>query len=244
MRVSVASDVGRVRAGNEDNYCVIDLRPAWEGDLYAVADGMGGYEAGEVASALAVLTLVDRVREGMSADPQADPEDVLRDAVFGADLAIFAEAQRRGVSGMGTTLTVALVGRGKVRWAHVGDSRAYLLGRGGMLQLTDDHSLVGEMLRTGSLSEHEAMVHPQRNILTNALGTGGLSRVDTGCTEAAADDLLVLCTDGLTNLVTKEEIQARLADRSDLDGAARRLTELANERGGHDNITVLVVELS
>lgn len=255
MRVAAKTDIGRVREVNEDSYCAFDLSPVWSGWLFAVADGMGGYDGGEVASALAIMTLHDSLRAaleawktqtGEGAEPGGEPdlEQMLAGSFAAADAAIQEETGKRpGIKGMGTTLTAVLARDGQMWLAHVGDSRAYLLESGGLRQISEDHSLVGEMVKNGSLTEEEAMVHPQRNILTNALGAGADTHVDLSPVPYQPGDRLLLCSDGLTTAVPSSEIAGILASRSPAE-AAEALISLANERGGHDNITVLVVELS
>lgn len=282
MWVSACSDVGKVRTGNEDSYCVIDLSPTWEGHFFAVADGMGGYEAGEVASALAIMAAQDKLRQLLAtsekgnkaekpdnaeksdnADKTEKPseekagvtlvgvparntlETVIRKAISHANDAILEECDRRpGCTGMGTTMTAALVGGGKLSLGHVGDSRAYLIRGGAIQQLTEDHSLVGELVRNGSLTESEAMIHPQRNILTNALGAGDDLQIDVISFDIQEGDILVLSTDGLTNLVRASEILEVVTLAIEPERVAEELTGLANQRGGHDNITVVVARLA
>ena len=263
MRVAAKTDIGRVREVNEDSYCAFDLSPVWSGWLFAVADGMGGYDGGEVASALAIMTLHDSLRaaleawktqagegagsmQGAAPEPGREPdlEQMLAGSFATADAAIQEETSKRpGIKSMGTTLTAVLAGDGQMWLAHVGDSRAYLLESGGLRQISEDHSLVGEMVKNGSLTEEEAMVHPQRNILTNALGAGADAHVDLSLVPYHPGDRLLLCSDGLTTAVPSSEIAGILASRPPAE-AAEALISLANERGGHDNITVLVVELS
>lgn len=257
--------MGRVRATNQDSYCAVDLRPAWEGHVFAVADGMGGHVAGEVASAVAVMAFLDAIRErlaqesGDAALPQAIVAafQAANAAVATADPPPAVSAARtrggragglrngRGQSGMGTTLTAVLVNGNTLAWGHVGDSRAYLFQAGELRQLTQDHSVVGELVRQGRLSEVEAAVHPQRNVLTSALGMGALERIDNGRVELQPGDALLLCTDGLTNLVAPRELAdaVREASRSPdaWDGLAPQLVALANRRGGHDNVTLVAV---
>ncbi len=245
LRISACSHVGLVRPSNEDNYCAIDLNPVWPGFLLAVADGMGGHEAGEEASALAMITLQDYVRKVLEAGDEGPPEDIMARAIVAADRAVSDEARSRGITTMGTTLTAFLVGGGKLYWGHVGDSRAYLVSPDTLDKVTQDHSLVGEMIRQGSLTEDEALAHPQRNILTSALG-GSLKDTDGGARDYRPGDCLVLCTDGLFSLVPGPEIAqiVRVSNGAeDFESLAERLVALANDRGGHDNITVLVVEL-
>lgn len=264
MRLSAASHVGLVRERNEDDFCV------WEGDgagrpvLLAVADGMGGYRAGEVASALALATirshveraLLDaRARGGMgavaaggeeaAAEAPADPCDLLAEGIRAANRRVYHRARRSpDLRGMGTTVTALLVLGRDLFVGHVGDSRAYLLRGDEISQLTVDHSLVGEMMHRGDLTEQEARRHPQRHILTRALGVTRSMDIDTGRARLAAGDVLVLATDGLTNAVSAREMLAVVRSRRhDFGVLAPRLVALANERGGRDNATVIVAEV-
>jgi PPM family protein phosphatase len=219
------TDPGRRRRRNEDSY-VIDP------PLFAVADGMGGAQAGEVASKLAAGAVKER----------------------GADIeSLVQEANRRvhqrsledpNTSGMGTTLTVAAVEDGVVSIGHVGDSRAYLVRDGKLEQLTEDHSLVGELLRTGKLSAEEAETHPQRSMITRALGTDPNVDVDIFSVDPRDGDLFLLCSDGLTSMVDDREILRLVGEkRADLDGLVKALIKAANKGGGEDNITVIAFEI-
>jgi serine/threonine protein phosphatase PrpC len=230
-RTAGLSDPGRRRRRNEDAYV---LQPP----LFAVADGMGGAQAGEVASRLAVEAL----KEG-----DAGGEGVERVAalVQAANRRIWERAgEDASAQGMGTTITVALVGDGDVAIGHVGDSRAYRFREGAVEQLTEDHSLVAELMRSGKLSPEEAEAHPQRSVITRALGTDPDVDVDTFSVEARPGDVFLICSDGLTTMVDEEEILDELArHRGDLDGAAKALVRRANKGGGEDNITVVIFEI-
>ena len=194
---------------------------------------MGGAQAGEVASGLAAETLAREVAAGAP----------LRQAAKAANAAVFARANDNiEQTGMGTTLTALLLEGDEGRFAHVGDSRAYLLRGGELQQLTDDHSLVGEMVREGRLTPGEAAVHPHRSILSRALGTEPHVRIDELVVALAPDDVLLLCSDGLCGVVTDEDIRKQLA-RPDPAEAARKLIQLARKRGGPDNITAVVLRL-
>jgi serine/threonine protein phosphatase PrpC len=230
---AVASDTGRRRRRNEDNYVVAP-------PLFAVADGMGGAQAGEVASKLAATAL-----EG------GDP-----DALEGLERvdALIQEANRRifdrastdpTASGMGTTMTVALVEGMSVAIGHVGDSRAYLVRGEQMEQLTEDHSLVNELQKSGKLSAEEAQVHPQRSVITRAVGTDPDVDVDGFTIEAEEGDIFLLCSDGLTDMVEDEEILELVhRDRDDLERAVKALVAAANRGGGEDNITAVAFRVS
>jgi PPM family protein phosphatase len=235
LRSGSASDVGRVRTVNQDLPLV---RP----DLYAVADGMGGHVGGEVAARVAVETL-DQAFE------RVPTVDGLREAFSEANAAVWRESQsNRDLRGMGTTLTaVALVGgpegRDVLALANVGDSRAYVFSGGEMSQVTDDHSLAEERMRHGEISEEEAAVHPQRHILTRALGVSAEVEADMWELEVRTGDRVLLCSDGLTNEVGTEEMAGILGEVDDPEEAAQRLVDAANEHGGADNITVVVVDV-
>jgi protein phosphatase len=230
---AVASDTGRRRRRNEDNYVVAP-------PLFAVADGMGGAQAGEVASQLAASALEAGDSDGPGGTKRID--------------SLIQEANRRiydrassdpTASGMGTTMTVALVEGMTVAIGHVGDSRAYLVRCEQMEQLTEDHSLVNELLKTGKLSEQEAQVHPQRSVITRAVGTDPDVDVDGFTIEAEDGDVFLICSDGLSDMVGDEEILELLhQNRDDLDKAVRALVAAANRGGGEDNITAVAFRIS
>jgi len=231
MKVSIgaATDIGQVREGNEDSFLVV-------APLYAVADGMGGHRGGEVASSLALETV-----QGMF----ERREGSLADQVVEANRAVFDRSQNdRSVSGMGTTLTAALVDGGRVHLVHVGDSRAYLLRGGELAQLTEDHTLVHRMVMEGEISQEEAETHPQRSILTRALGVDQSVQVDEGDVEVSDGDRLLLCTDGLTGMVPEGQIREILLESADPQEAVEKLVKVANRAGGIDNITAVILDFS
>jgi PPM family protein phosphatase len=226
------SHPGRRRRHNEDAYVV-------QPPLFAVADGMGGAKAGEVASGLAAAAVQESGNDGQSG--------VARVAALieEANRRVFRRASEdREASGMGTTMTVALVEDNRVAIGHVGDSRAYLIRDGRLEQLTDDHSLVAELVRSGKLTPEEAETHPQRSVITRALGTEADVDVDTYSVEAAPGDLFLLCSDGLTSMVDDATIlDAVERFRTNLGEAAKTLVNAANREGGEDNITVVFFEV-
>ncbi len=227
------TDPGRRRRRNEDVFVC-------EPPLFAVADGMGGAQAGEVAAGLAAAVL-----EEAHGDERG--EERVSSLIQEANRRVFQRSSEdMAASGMGTTMTVALVdaAQGSVAVGHVGDSRAYRVRDEQLEQLTDDHSLVGELLRSGKLSPEEAEVHPQRSVITRALGTEPDVDVDTFTVQAEPGDLYLVCSDGLTSMVSDGEIQALLVDNEDLDEAARALVDAANAGGGEDNITVVIFEIT
>jgi serine/threonine protein phosphatase PrpC len=237
MKLSAAalSDVGMRRTANEDAYA---LAPAL--GLYLVADGMGGHVAGQLASRLAAEHVVESL--GAIADRAATLTEKLRYCVAAANHHVFATAQEKPeVAGMGTTLVALLAGGGRLALAHVGDSRAYLVRSGRIRQLTDDHSLVAELVRRRELSPDAAHGHPHRHVLTRAVGVRRSVDPDLAELTPATHDVIVLCSDGLTTHVQDPEIAACVAAESDLDAACARLVGLANARGGDDNITVALV---
>jgi PPM family protein phosphatase len=225
------SDTGRQRRSNED-------RAFEQAPLFAVADGMGGARAGEVASAI----VVDTFAEGLPGT--GSDEERLAAAVREANVRIHerasAEADR---AGMGTTVTAAYVGDDGVAVAHVGDSRAYRLRDGELDRLTHDHSLVAELVRRGKLTEAEAEEHPQKSVITRALGPEGAVEVDTHTHPARDGDLYLLCSDGLTGMVPEDRIAELLAGAGTLEAAGQALIREANDRGGRDNITVVLFRL-
>jgi len=226
------SDTGRKRRRNEDAYVV-------QPPLFAVADGMGGAQAGEVASRLAVEALAD---DGGGTGGESRVLELIQEA----NRRVYEhQGSNSDTSGMGTTMTVALVEDGIVTIGHVGDSRAYLVRDGAVDQLTEDHSLVAELIRSGKLSPEEAESHPQRSVITRALGSDPDVDVDTFTVEAQPGDVFLLCSDGLTSMVGDEAIlDAVEGHRDDLDGAASELVQLANRAGGEDNITVVCFEIA
>jgi serine/threonine protein phosphatase PrpC len=231
-QVVSVSDTGRKRRHNEDSYVC-------EPPLFAIADGMGGAQAGEVASELAANALQEH-----AGDPGRGEERVVS-LIQEANRKVFERANEdRALSGMGTTLTLALVDEGKVAVGHVGDSRAYLLRDGALDQITEDHSLVAELTRAGKLSEEEAETHPQRSVITRALGTDPDVAVDAFTVETHDGDVFMLCSDGLTSMVEDKAILEILEKRrGNLDKAAQDLVKAANRGGGEDNITVLLFEI-
>ena len=225
------TDVGRQREGNEDSMLV-------QPPLFVVADGMGGAQAGEVASGIAVDTLAD-----VPAEPH-NAEEALVESITQANGRIYAKAQEdRALAGMGTTITATLVHDGKVTIGHVGDSRAYRYREGEFAQLTDDHSLVAELERHGKLTAAEARVHPQRSMILRALGIGDEVEVDTYCFEGREDDVFLLCSDGLAGVVHDEVMAEVLSSADSLELAAQELIDIANLSGGPDNITTVLFRL-
>ena len=238
LHVFAGTDVGRVREGNEDSYFTGDT-------VFAVADGMGGHQAGEVASQAAVKPLEDL--DGRSFTSPEEATQALRQAIERANRDVVGQAQADPkLSGMGTTLTAVLVRDGELHLAHVGDSRAYLLRDGsGLSQLTTDHTLVEQLVQEGQLSRDEIATHPQRSVITRAIGVDVQVQVDTLAPQVLQpDDQVLLCSDGLTGPVDEDDIADILRTTDDGDEAVARLLEAANARGGPDNITVVLLRVT
>ena len=227
LEAGAATDVGRVRDRNEDSLLVED-------PLYAVADGMGGHLGGDVASRLAVETLHEIFGSGT---------EPLHEQVRRANEVVFERSLRdRNVAGMGTTLTVAVMEGDRLRLAHVGDSRAYLLRGGDLRQLTEDHTLVARMVKKGEITRREAETHPHRSVLTRVVGTEPEVVVDESTVPLLDGDRVLLCTDGLTGMVTEEQVKAILESEPEPQAAADRLVRAANRAGGIDNVTAVVLD--
>lgn len=229
MRIEVgsATDIGRVRERNEDSILV-------EPPLYVVADGMGGHRGGDVASQVAVETMEQL---------EGNDRGSLADHVRGANHAVWERSNEdQRLSGMGTTLTAVRFDGDAVALAHVGDSRAYLMRDGSLRKLTTDHTLVERMLRSGEITEAEAEVHPHRNVMTRALGTDEQVEVDEDSVSLTDGDRLLLCSDGLTGMVTEDQILAILEHSDGAQQTADRLVKAANRAGGIDNISVIVLD--
>jgi PPM family protein phosphatase len=224
------TDLGRQRQGNEDNLFV-------QVPLFVVADGMGGAQAGEVASEMAV-------RSFGSGLPDGSPAEGLVKIVEEANRAIHDRSRSdEKTRGMGTTVTAAYVGESEVTVAHVGDSRAYLLRDGELSRLTKDHSLVEELVQRGKLTEEQAEMHPQRSVITRALGSEPDVEVDVHVFTARRGDVFMLNSDGLTSMVPAPRVKSIIEDAGSLEEAGRELIAAANEAGGRDNITVILFRL-
>lgn len=238
MRVEAvgATDTGQVRPANEDAYFAGD-------SVFAVADGMGGHLAGEVASATALEPI--RNLDGKVFQDAAEAVKSLREAVVQAnDVVSRMAADEPSYRGMGTTLTATMLEGDRLHVAHVGDSRAYLLRNGAFSQLTDDHTLVQHLVDEGQITLEEAANHPQRSIITRAIGVSQEVEVDSMTLDLEPGDQVLLCSDGLTGVVEDEHIAEELARGETHDATVRRLIDRANEAGGPDNITIILLRAS
>ncbi|SFL87385.1 Stp1/IreP family PP2C-type Ser/Thr phosphatase [Pelosinus propionicus] len=235
MLAHVISDIGLVRETNEDSYICDPPH------LFIVADGMGGHVAGEIASKLAISTVNGYIQEHVGKD---NLEILLKDAIIQANTSIYQMAlSKEEFSGMGTTVTASYIDGDTIYWGHVGDSRMYLLRNGKLNQLTNDHSLVWELVQSGNITRDEAYVHPKRNLLTRAVGTSCLITVDTGFVQWKPGDIVLMCTDGLTNMVSEQNI-CTLMQKTDceISSIVEELVNQAKDAGGFDNITVILLK--
>lgn len=223
------TDIGCVRDHNEDSLIVTP-------PLFAVADGMGGHAAGEVASEIAVRTLEEK-------GPRCTDSDALSQAVIDANLEVIKAAQSKGRQGMGTTLTAAIIEGEKLVIAQVGDSRAYIMHQNKLQQITRDHSLMAELVEAGELTEEEARFHPQRSVITRALGSDPDMLPDIYELKVIAGDRLLLCSDGLNTMLEDDAIERIMHRNSDPQHCANSLVNEAVSEGGLDNVTVIVVDI-
>jgi protein phosphatase len=260
VKLFARTDVGQVREHNEDNFLVADLtkkarglveanRPAaiqGHGALFAVCDGMGGAAAGEIASQLAVDILYERMIEGLDQKPVSGRDEIARRLVRAVETAgqrIFQEAKAdRTRRGMGTTVTAAALVDNHIFFAQVGDSRGYILRGDALTQITRDQSLVNQLIEAGQLTEEEAETFEHNNIILQALGTSETVQVDLTFAELRRGDMLLLCSDGLSGMVRFEEIREIMRSSPEPIDICKSLTERANQAGGHDNITVIIVQ--
>lgn len=242
MFICACSDVGKIRDINQDAYYYIedDKLP-----IFIVADGMGGHKAGEVASNLAISTIIRHYESSKQKilNKEMFIPQFLNESVELANDNLIEEASGDDeLKGMGTTVTMCLILDNEVYIGHVGDSRAYLLRNGELSQITQDHSLVGELLRIGSITKDEAVNHPKKNIITRALGSNPKINVDVFNRELQNDDKIILCTDGLTNMVTEEKILEILLSSEIPSAVCSTLVNISNEAGGIDNTTIMIIK--
>ncbi len=245
MEVGSYTDIGKFRDINEDDYYVSDYVSDAEAIYAVVADGMGGHSAGDVASSMAIHVACDYIEANFDAQKGIDGiKELLKNAVVFANNAVFSSASTKdGLSGMGTTFTMCfLLGKSLIA-AHVGDSRMYLMRQGKLKKLTRDHSLVEELVKSGSITELEAQKHPQKNVITRAVGAFAEVDADIFSEELKEGDIILLCTDGLTNEISEKKIHKTIKEESSLMGAAQKLVFCAIDAGGKDNITAVLLKI-
>ena len=240
MRISAKTDVGKVRPNNQDSYAAGEFQNGvtW----VVVCDGMGGYRGGNIASSAAVKTISERItgsyRENMTS---SSIKNLLVTSITNANFEIFDMASaNEELKGMGTTVVAALITKKAIYIAHAGDSRAYLVSDGKLRQVTKDHSVVQELVDSGEITREQAMDHPQKNLITRALGVEEIVKVDFTVEDIEGDETLLICTDGLTNEVTEDEILRVLSEKP-FEEVADTLVDMANENGGNDNITAVAI---
>ena len=240
MQVFAKSDIGRERKTNEDFYYV--SKPADKIRLFILADGMGGYNAGEVASRMAVESARDYIHKhfAKNKDSKEKLEALLKDAVEYANSVVYKKAQsKEDLRGMGTTLDVCLIYNSRIYIGHVGDSRVYRIRKEFMRRLTKDHSYVQTLVDDGTITKEEAYSHPKKNMLTKALGCVETVEPDVYTKTFIKDDIILMCSDGLTNMIREEEISKII--KQDKEEATENLVKQANDNGGLDNITVVII---
>lgn len=240
MRIVAKTDIGKVRESNQDSYAAGELPGgvAWA----VVCDGMGGAAGGSVASSTAVKMISQHItaqyRDGMSGN---SIKNMLESAVAGANVSIYDMASsNRELHGMGTTVVAAILSDQMIRVVHVGDSRAYKISPSGVVQMTRDHSVVQELVETGKLTPNEAKAHPRKNIITRALGVDETVDIDFCEERMGPEDVLLLCTDGLTNYLDTDEM-LQITRSGGYYESAQQMVDLANQHGGGDNITVVAI---
>lgn len=240
MTYGAATDIGRVRNINEDNYAVSESAPF---PFAIVADGMGGHKAGEKASLMAVDVVRAELLEKLSEDMDyVEAGEAARRAFIEANSSIYTYSKLHyKVMGMGTTATLAMLHSDKLITVHVGDSRAYIIDNNSIIQVTKDHSYVQELVMRGEITPEQAKHHPNKNYITRAMGAEEAVKVDISIRPYNGEKVL-LCSDGLTNMLDDDEILEIINKYSDLHAAAEALIDRANEAGGNDNITVVVLE--
>ncbi|MBZ2173925.1 Stp1/IreP family PP2C-type Ser/Thr phosphatase [Schnuerera sp. xch1] len=242
MEVGIKTDIGRIRDINQDFYYISSSTDC---HLFIIADGMGGHKAGEIAAKIAIETISSSLEKNLKNLKLDDNyiKNSIEDSIWKANEKIYKMSlENDKCFGMGTTVTLAYENDNRIFVGHVGDSRAYLLRDNVLHQVTTDHSLVEELIRNGSISKEEAKYHPQKNIITRAVGTSKEIEVDLIVKKKIKGDILLLCTDGLTNMVDDVEIKELLCNNENIQRACELLVELSNNRGGYDNITVLTIK--
>ena len=238
MKASSKTDIGNKRSMNQDYVYCNDQPVGNFHNLYIVADGMGGHKAGDYASRYTI----ERVVASVSRNTGEEPIAIMKEAINKANELLVAESREdESKSGMGTTLVIGTIIGNKLFVANIGDSRLYVVGQN-MRQITRDHSLVDEMVRLGEINADEARVHPDKNIITRAVGTSDHVEADFFEVEITADDTILLCTDGLTNMVRDDEILDIIKKYDNAQAATMQLVKEANANGGRDNITVMIIK--
>lgn len=240
MKSYSITDVGRVRSQNQDYVFASDTGVGRLSNLFVVADGMGGHKAGDRASCSAVSVFLSSVKKSKD----RNPVNIMRKALEKANAAVYKEANSsKELQGMGTTIVAATIDKDTLYVANIGDSRLYLIRGHEIRQITRDHSLVEEMIRIGGITREEGRFHPDKNVITRAIGVRESVEADFFDESVEENDILLLCSDGLSNMLEDQEMETIINSEPDLETAANRLVERANEYGGRDNITVLLAKM-
>ncbi|HZK01157.1 MAG TPA: Stp1/IreP family PP2C-type Ser/Thr phosphatase [Tissierellaceae bacterium] len=241
MKVYGLTDNGLSRENNQDSLFVSDSEDL---PLFMVADGMGGHNAGEIASNIAVDTIKNNFyKKKKNLESKVRIIDTIGESIYEANKKVYLEAIRRpNCSGMGTTLTMAYIFDNNIYIGHIGDSRAYHIRDNNIMQITEDDSLVNELIKNGSITKEEAMNHPQKNVITKALGTSIDIEIDVQTKEYEDGDFLVICSDGLSNMVKEKDILKTIRIEKDVKSACETLVDHAKKNGGLDNITLIIIE--
>jgi protein phosphatase len=241
MEWAAKTHIGKIRDNNEDSFYIDEKNNC----MFIVADGMGGHNAGEVASKMAIDVVSKFIEDEWNNTEILNDFEIyslIRKAIEKANNKIYERSLfNEDCDGMGTTITIAIILNNKIYLGHIGDSRAYILRNNELMQLTEDHTLVSELLKNGSITEIEAKNHPKKNIITKALGTNLNAEPDISSKEIYDEDVIILCTDGLTNIIDNDEIKKSFIEHSNLQNACDYLVDLANNRGGYDNITIIAI---
>lgn len=243
MVIGSISDVGKIRENNQDAFYA-----SQDGafPLYMVADGMGGHKAGEVASTMARNIIENNFSEAKDELLNVDMIiHLIKSSIEEANIKIYLKSlEDERYKGMGTTITLAYIFKDKICIGHVGDSRAYLISKGDIFQITEDHSFVNELLKTGSITKEEAKTHPKRNMITRAVGSSSIIEMDLIIKEYDKSDILLLCSDGLSNMLKEFEIKDVFIGENDIQKACETLVAMANNKGGFDNITIVAIKFN
>lgn len=241
IKAYAKSDIGKVREINQDYFSISDSLD--DVHLFILADGMGGYNGGEIASQLAVKTAKSYIENNFKQTPK-DRESIIQllgSSMEYANMVVYEKSkENKELEGMGTTLEICLIHNNKVYIGHVGDSRIYRIRKEFTRKLTQDHSYVQKLVKEGTITQEEAVHHPQKNMLMKALGCNAFVEPDVMVKGFLKDDILVMCSDGLTNMVNQEDIFREA--KKNIEWAPKELIDLANKNGGYDNITVVVIK--
>ena len=239
MKTFSITDIGQKRSSNQDYYYTSEMPVGNLPNLFIVADGMGGHNAGDYASRF----VVKKVREYIEGSEESNPVTLMQEAIQNANMLLLEEASRKAeLMGMGTTIVVTTVIGRDVYTANVGDSRMYIIDDNGIQQITQDHSLVEEMVRLGQITKEQARIHPDKNIITRAVGAGALAKPDFFESRLKQESIILMCSDGLTNMVEDALIREIVTEDKSIEERALLLVRAANDHGGKDNIAVIIIE--